>query len=384
MCRLRWSVTCDGGEEPTDPEERTHATTPSHNAGSDERIPRASDAHGPAFPNFGARSLDAHVGRWACYRAFVSLRVIPIVLVLASLSRVGWAQPEPTPPASTAEALFDQGLTDMQATKFDRGCPALAESYRLEPLPGVLFTLSECENKWGKIATALSHYRDYVAQVKRMTAAKRQRQGERPGVAEAAITKLEADVPRLTITLHDALPDTSIVRRGDALVPSTQIGQAIPLDPGAHELTLEVPGEKPVTRSITLSVGEHSKVTLALPEREAPRADARPPGTMSTLRITAYVVGGVGITGVVVGVIAGAIAINRNEEAEDNCVDLVCNEVGISKVETVQEAGNTATVGFVIGAAGLAAGITLWLLSESDDTPSNSVFVTERGVGWRW
>jgi hypothetical protein len=246
----------------------------------------------------------------------------------------------------------------------------------------VLFTLAECQHKWGKLATALSQYRDYVSQVKRMSADKRDRQGDRPTIAEEAIGKLEAEVPRLTIKLGDDVPDTAIVKRGGALVAPTQLGRAIPLDPGRHELTLDVPGEKMWSESVRLAVGDSKEIILSLPEKVAPPPP--PPEDMSTMRITAYVVGGVDIAGVVVGVVAGAIAINRNEEIEENCVELVCNETGISKVETVREAGNTSTIGLVIGAAGLAAGITLWLLSEPEDDPQNSVFVTERGVGFRW
>src|SRR5260221_14760041 len=70
---------------------------------------------------------------------------------------------------STAKAMFDKGVQDMEAGKFDSGCPALQESYRLDPRPGTLFTLAECFAKGGKTASAVARYEDYLNVFSRMT-----------------------------------------------------------------------------------------------------------------------------------------------------------------------------------------------------------------------
>ena len=57
----------------------------------------------------------------------------------------------------------------MLAGRYDTGCPELAESYRLDPAPGTLFTLAECERKGGNIATALARYDDYLQLFNRMS-----------------------------------------------------------------------------------------------------------------------------------------------------------------------------------------------------------------------
>ena len=44
------------------------------------------------------------------------------------------APPDETPAAATQ--LFDRGLKDMLEGRYDSGCPLLAKSYALEPLPG--------------------------------------------------------------------------------------------------------------------------------------------------------------------------------------------------------------------------------------------------------
>ena len=90
-----------------------------------------------------------------------------------------------------AEILFDQGLKDMLAGKYDTACPALAESFRLDPAPGALFTLAECEMSRGRLATAQTHYRDFLDRVDGMTEEGKERQQQRVEVAEGKLAEIE-------------------------------------------------------------------------------------------------------------------------------------------------------------------------------------------------
>lgn len=324
-----------------------------------------------------------------CYRGRTLSRLVPLMLVLAAAALSEPAlgaegAEEAAPERSMAEQLFDQGLADMQAGRYEAGCSALAESYRLEPLPGALFTLAECETRWGRLATALTRYREYLSQIERMSSTERERQREREKVARAAIENISGEVPKLTIVLGPGVPAGSIVKRQGTRVLATQLGEPIPVDPGTHEISLEIAGEEPKKQTVALAKNESKTITL---ERSANDGDhpPNPEDDRSTLRTTAYVVGGIGVAGIIVGTIAGAIAINRSEEIDENCSGLVCNETGISKVETVREAGTTSTIGLVIGAAGVAAGITLYFLSEPADDPLLSRLVADaHGFGFSW
>src|SRR5260221_7481401 len=62
---------------------------------------------------------------------------------------------------STAKAMFDKGVQDMEAGKFDSGCPALQEGYRLDPRPGPPFTLARCFRKGGKTGSPVARYGGY-------------------------------------------------------------------------------------------------------------------------------------------------------------------------------------------------------------------------------
>jgi hypothetical protein len=46
---------------------------------------------------------------------------------------------------AAAKALFDRGIDERDAHRYESACPALAESYELDPRPGTLLYLAECE-----------------------------------------------------------------------------------------------------------------------------------------------------------------------------------------------------------------------------------------------
>ena len=84
---------------------------------------------------------------------------------------------------AAADALFKKGLVDMEAGRYDAACPAIGESMRLDPRPGTLFTLAECEGKAGKIATAVARYEDYLQLFARLTPQQQKKQLGREQIA---------------------------------------------------------------------------------------------------------------------------------------------------------------------------------------------------------
>jgi hypothetical protein len=102
-----------------------------------------------------------------------------LLIATAWLSTTTRARADGADPA----ALFDRGLSDMQAHRYATGCPALAESYRLDPHAGGLFTLAECENQWGKIASAIADYDTFLDLLAHLPAADRAKQQDRAKIA---------------------------------------------------------------------------------------------------------------------------------------------------------------------------------------------------------
>src|SRR5262249_5053689 len=98
---------------------------------------------------------------------------------------------------------------------------ALAESFRLDPRPGVLFTEAECEARWGKTATALAHYTDFLQLVARLPADQQAKHADRQKIAEQQKAALAARVPRLRLVVPASAPaGVSVSKDGVALGPA--------------------------------------------------------------------------------------------------------------------------------------------------------------------
>jgi hypothetical protein len=287
---------------------------------------------------------------------------------------------------ATAEALFNKGVADMGAGKFDTGCPAIGESYRLDPRPGTLFTLAECWAKAGKTASAVARYQDYLELFARLPHDQQQKQHGRDKTAAAQKASLGPKVPQLTITLGKGLAANSVVRRDDVVLGGPSLGLALPVDPGEHVVTAQPAQGALVTVKVTLGAGEKKSVELtasaeppvvaAGPVAPAPVAAAEPPpaSKWSGQKTIGLVVAGVGVAGLAVGGITGAMTLGKKSTITANCdvgAKTCRNADGENAVSAAQTTGLVSTIGFIAGGTLLAGGAVLFFTApKSKDTGS--------------
>jgi hypothetical protein len=306
-------------------------------------------------------------------------------------------------PASEADALFKSGLEQMRAGRYETACPMLAKSYQLDPLPGALFTESDCEAAWGKVATAIEHYQAFVSALTALPAERRAKFDERRSLALEKIAALGPLVPELTIDVSLAPPDSLVIRRNGVAVDRAAYGVSKRIDPGEYVVSAEVDGKVVWERRVRLSQGDRARVDVPwLESPKSPVAAAAPPtaptirptasppssGT-STGRTLAYFAGGIGVGGLVAGAVTGILALQEKTTIDDNCPQRRCNATGHDAVESARTAATVSTIGFSVGLAGAVGATILWL---SSDPPKKSderegavrpiVIGTERGAAF--
>ncbi len=282
---------------------------------------------------------------------------------------------------ATAEALFDRGLADMNASRFETGCPAIEESYRLDPRPGTLFTLAECEAKRGRFATASARYDDYLAAYARLEPDQQAKQREREQVATEQKAALAAKIPRLTLTLPPDAPKGTVVTRDDVELDAPALGVPLPVDPGAHTLVVKAPGRPPSQSQVTLAPGE--KKTIALAIAPAPsQAPASAPEGLGAQRIAGIAVGSFGLAALVAGAVTGGLALADKSVVSANCVDLDCNHDGKVAADRGKTMALVSTVGFAVGAAGVVTGAVLLATAPARTAPVRAGLLAagERGA----
>jgi len=271
-----------------------------------------------------------------------------------------------------AQTQFDYGLAEMQAGRYASGCPALAESYRIDPHPGVLFTLAECENKWGKIASAVTHYEAYLDVFAHMAGEERARQRGRDRIATAQRDRLRLQVPQLAIALPASAPVGTTITRDGAPLGTPSLGAALPVDPGEHVVIATTPDGVAHEAHVTLAPAQHESFVVDLsapPPVSAPVAPAPLPGAPPPPRGPSswtWVAGGVGLAGVAVGAVAGILVLGDKSTIDAECpTESSCSQKGLNAASQSRTLGLVSDVGFAAGGVGLAAAAVLLLATPS-------------------
>jgi hypothetical protein len=305
------------------------------------------------------------------------------VLTTSLVSLPCLAEPASAADRATAQSLFDSAMKLLEKKDFAAACPQLEESQRLDPGQGTQYRLATCYEGQGKTASAWASYLE-VAE-----AAKVAKQPDRERVARERAKALVVKLPYLTIRSKD--PAAQITRDGRP-VPTGQLGVAVAVDPGKHEIVASAPGKAPFKKEIESVAGTPSTIEIPLleaapatsaspvgiapapastaPEPPARAADPPPPasavdGGLGTQRKLALVAGGVGVAAAVGTVIFGALAKSANDASAEHCgAGNLCDPEGLDDRDRALSRARISTVLGVVGGVGLAGGVALWVTAK--------------------
>ena len=293
--------------------------------------------------------------------------------------------------AAAAEALFEQGRAELEAGYYDSACAKFRESDKLDPAPGTKFNLADCEEQRGNLATAWELFKAVEGDL--------DPSDERYAIAQKRRQAVEPRVPKLEIVLAEGAPETTTVRIGEVELGKASFGLPIPLDPGQHELVVTAPQYGKRHFTVTLTEGMTSEIAVAPGERVEPSAASGPapvrpspiaaetspqdtgPQSESSSPLLGYVLGGVGVAGLVVGGITGIMALGDASTADEHCWDTPtkgCDQEGVDANSSGKTLATVSTVGFVMGVLGVGVG-TYLILSNDGDGASETALVTKGG-----
>jgi hypothetical protein len=305
---------------------------------------------------------------------------------LACLLFCGNAAAQPEDRRAAAQALFEQGKALVEAGKFKEACPKLADSQRLDPGIGTSLWLADCYENNGQTASAW-------AQFKEAAAAAAMQKDPREKLARMRAQDLEKRLTRLTIT-HTGSAKGITIKRDGVDVGSSELGNALPVDPGSHEIVASAPGAKPWRKTVDVPP-QSVTVSVAVPDLErdegasaspAPIAGGAPaPGAKeegdsdgSTQRIIGLVVAGAGIAGVGVGTFFAFSAKSTYDDSNENgrCIENVCGPEGLRMRDDAESKALVATIAMGVGAVAVVAGAVLFFTAPR----SRAVAVAPSGL----
>jgi hypothetical protein len=173
-------------------------------------------------------------------------------------------------------------------------------------------------------------------------------------------------------------------------------GSALDVDPGEHTFDFQAAGLPPATLKLRIREGErgrHREILLGAPQPATASGDgnaqnagtsaeteARASSSGSTQRVLAWTALGLGATGVVVGTVFGLKSKSKHDDAKA-CGTTCPDEPSYQANEDAIKFGNISTVSFIVGALGLAGGVTLWLTAKPSPTNSSTQAQITAGLG---
>lgn len=296
-----------------------------------------------------------------------------------------------------AEVLFRDGRELLAQDDLEHACPKLAESFRLDPATGTLLALALCHERSGKLASAWAEYADAASRSK-----KEERQ-DRASAAHAKVVALEDKLSSLTIEFEGGPPARGVVvRRNGAVIPTAWLGTAVPVDGGTIAIEVSGPRHQTWKASVWIeSTGDRRVVTIPASWAKAGRAPAGAPAAIATAagastdaphaspdtetvdpeahvpinappaphhpltgwQVAGLVTGAVGVVALGVGGVFGALAISKDNDSKNYCLNGgdLCTPAGKSERQDAVNSGNISTTTIAIGGSLAVAGLALVL-----------------------
>jgi hypothetical protein len=306
----------------------------------------------------------------------------------------------------SAESRFRHGKEWLAQKDYARACPALADSFRLDPATGSLLALALCHERQGKLATAFHEYNDAAVR------AKAESRPDREKAARDKVRTLESQISLLTIALAPEARDIDglEVKRNGVVIESSLFGKPIPVDGGRQLIEASAPGMIAWRTTLAIAATQDMQTitvpgleekdsepepapaprpapqappkkaepppkpkvvipTVALSSAERPAAE-RPSSGRDGLRGAGVATAAAGVVGLGIGTGFLLRAIAKNRDSKTGCNGNVCSIQGTQDRWEAQDAGNVATIGFIAGGVLTAGGVMMYYLGRPRRTLS--------------
>lgn len=270
--------------------------------------------------------------------------------------------------AQDADKLFKSARKLVEAGDYTHACPMFAESERLEPAPGTLLNLADCEKNVGQLLSAQEHYR--------LAASGFPKNDPRRAFCAKKADDLDARIAHVTLRLAPGVPDGTVVKRDGVVFGD--LGKSVPMDPRTTSIVVTAPGRVDHSYPLTIKDADSLDLTLQVGDVEAPRVEVvrvegnvTPPETptpttsSSPLRPAGIVVASVGVVSLAAGVVTGLMALDRANTVKTHCnttTNICLDQTGYDAAQDGRVLSPVSTVTFIVGGVLAAAGAVLFIV----------------------
>ncbi|HEY2514085.1 MAG TPA: PEGA domain-containing protein [Polyangiaceae bacterium] len=311
-----------------------------------------------------------------------SSALLAIALTTAPLAAQAQA---PAPPGAEggsdavtqARQHFMRGVKLYEEDDFRSALIEFNRAYELAPNWGVLYNIGQSYYQLRDYANGLRTLERYAREGGAQIAPERRAQ------IDKEMAELRGRVAHVTLTSN---VEGAEITLDDASIGRTPLAEPALIGTGRHKLSISRPGYVPVTKTVDIAGGD--RLTIPLDLAEVPR-EGEPGAAAQTAAVVeapshapAFVVGGIGVAGVVVGAIFGGLAIGNKSSLNGECdAAKHCTASSQPDIDAFSRNTTISTVGFSVGLVGLAAG-TIIFLTERPKTEPTPVPAALRVTPW--
>jgi hypothetical protein len=309
---------------------------------------------------------------WRCSNA------LGMGLVALSLCTAASAFAQTKEELDKARTTFKEGVALMSANNCAAALTKFQAVANVKMTAQVAFNIAECEERLGKLVSALGNYR--------LAASLSEGDPKAKNVSSqvgARVDKLEVRVPKLIVKRGKGA-ETALIEFDGAELGAAKMSSEFPVDPGNHTIIARIGDKEYLHETVSLEEKELKtfEVKLDLPPPKLDNPDDQssdkpkaPPDTGRS-KVPGAVILGVGGVSAALGVVFMVLRGGTLSELKDQCGgDTDCPR----SAEPIAEKGRLYTglaeASFVVGGVGLITGIVLLATSgpsEPKQAPSPS------------
>ena len=303
--------------------------------------------------------------------------VLFVFIISAGQVAVAVAEDKPTAEVNNkkkAKAAFNRGKASFDNNKYKDAANAFREAYKLMPSWKLLYNIGQAEAASKRYGLALDSFEKYLALGGDGV------DEERKEDVIKEITRLRAMVGSIEITAPDgAIIFIDNVERGRAPLPGRiKVTAAI-----EHTVFVELDSEQILSRPVIVSGGETLTIKASKKEsvetaqkipqentvkedntesvsQEGVQADEKP-AKKSPLIMTGWILTGTGAATLLGGMVAGIVAISKNNKLKDSCDEEsgLCDPSKNDDISSVKSASTASTILLTAGGVIAATGVVL-------------------------
>ena len=312
---------------------------------------------------------------------------------------------------AAARKIGFAGVKDYQAGKYAEASDKLERAYALVKAPTLGLWSGRALMKTGKWVAAAERFLEAT----RLPLPETNRANHEKAKKDAAQERqqLLPKIPNLVVNISGAPVSEVQLTIDSVAIDSALIGIAQPIDPGKHSVVATWKGQEKKREvqlaeagkeSIELKFDASSAATVPAPvpapttePATSPPPTTPPPsggsdaavdtGETGSSNTLAYVALGVGGAGLLAGTITGVIAMGKKSDLEDSgfCSGDKCGPQAHDDVDSLNSMRTISTIGFVVGAVGVGAGLTLLLTGGEEEATATAtdIYVGPSSVRFR-